>query len=976
MKGQASDPALSPLDGFRFVQLVAVPSRPENKSGGPDNAPAWELGSARLFAALTAANAALSVETGVAEGAFMMAWVREPGAKGFRLILGGRPQLPWTSAPLASHAELLRLPYPPGALVRDLPNAQVTRLLETFPCWAACAAQPDALWPGPGRAAGQESGRGSFDDHAAHMPQPFTWLVTAQPQPRKSLDDELADLETHIPGMRQRQNSETDRVRLERAEARYRELTRSRPYGTWTVRVLAGSTDAAHARSTAALLCGASELGGLAYALAPTPTTGILSAVLAVNERTAGAGQTPFTASTEMLAALARPPARELPGIRLAAPPPFDITPETANEPGVDLGTVLDETLAPASEFRLPYATLNRHAFVCGATGAGKSQTVRSLLEALANGPRPVPWLVIEPAKAEYARMAGRLAGRGAVTVIRPGDPNAIPGCLNPLEPEPGFPLQTHIDLVRALFLAAFDAYEPFPQVLSHALARCYQSLGWDLALSEPCRPGVTPAWPTLADLRRDALAVVDDIGYGREVTADVRGFIDVRISSLRLGTPGRFFEGGHPLDIADLMRRNVVLELEDVGNDQDKAFLIGAVLIRVAEHLRQQWGKYEGKLDLQHVTVVEEAHRLLKIAEHGSPAAHAVELFAGLLAEIRAYGEGIVVAEQIPSKVVADVIKNSALKIVHRLPAHDDRFAVGATMNLDGPQSQYVVTLPPGQAAVFADGMDHPILVAMPYGESRESAKGVSRVMTIIGRRSIACGAECQARACTLREMTYGQRLADDPRFTLWIELLTVAHLVGEAEPRPAEPWLAELRKIADRRTLECAIGHRVQAAVSSRYTSLAGYYQPETLATHLTACATRRLDAATSFCDGGERQWQAGRYRWVDVFRSLHDDTSKSQPHPSTTEWRQRGLHLPGATQAEQLQAWRRHPDTWLPPRAAIEGVGSPPACEQAASQLSNAADPIDRLTEAITFLHTATDWPETRLYPDAWRARETAT
>jgi hypothetical protein len=282
---------------------------------------------------------------------------------------------------------------------------------------------------------------------------------------------------------------------------------------------------------------------------------------------------------------------------------------------------------------------------------------------------------------------------------------------------------------------------------------------------------------------------------------------------------------------------------------------------------------------------------------------------------------------------------------------------------------------LPPGQAAVFADGMDRPVLAAMPYGESRESAKDVSRAVAVTGRRSVACGAECRARACTLREMAHGQRLAADPRLTLWIELLTVAHLVGEPEPRPAEPWLAGLRASADRRTLECAIGHRVQAAIGSRYSGLACYYQPETLAAHLTACATRRLDAAAAFCDGGESQWQAGRYRWADVFRSLHDDTPKHQPHPATSAWRQRGLDLPGSTQAEQLQAWRRHPDTWLPPRTVIAG-GSPPACEHAASQLSNATDPIDRLTEAVAFLHTTTNWPEARLYPDAWRTRQATT
>jgi len=53
----------------------------------------------------------------------------------------------------------------------------------------------------------------------------------------------------------------------------------------------------------------------------------------------------------------------------------------------------------------------------------------------------------------------------------------------------------------------------------------------------------------------------VSEIGYGREITDNVRGFIPVRLSSLRLGTTGRFFEGGHPIDFGKLMARNVVFQ-------------------------------------------------------------------------------------------------------------------------------------------------------------------------------------------------------------------------------------------------------------------------------------------------------------------------------------------------------------------------------------------------------------------------------
>jgi uncharacterized protein len=151
------------------------------------------------------------------------------------------------------------------------------------------------------------------------------------------------------------------------------------------------------------------------------------------------------------------------------------------------------------------------------------------------------------------------------------------------------------------------------------------------------------------------------------------------------------------------------VLEIEDCGDDRDKAFLTGAVLIRLGEHLRARHrGEAPGPVVLRHLTVVEEAHRLLRQPPSGTgsgPAAHAVEMFADLLAEIRAYGEGLIIAEQIPSKLVVDVLKNTAVKICHRLPAADDGTVVGATMNLRDEQSRYLVTLLPGEAAVHADG-------------------------------------------------------------------------------------------------------------------------------------------------------------------------------------------------------------------------------------------------------------------------------
>ncbi|GLZ37962.1 ATP-binding protein [Actinokineospora sp. NBRC 105648] len=910
------------LDGVVFHRVLTAPRRPSDPDR-PDPVPA------QLFAALTAAYSELD-----ADGVLVSAWQRLPGDLRLRVLVGGRPAFPAARGPVT-------LLYPPGSSAEVVDTGEVLRSWAAHPAWVACTGQSDALWT-PDQAARQS--RGGFDDYVAHLGTAFVWLVTAEPVPAEHVDLELAALAARLPSLRLRERDEAGRVALDRATGRYRELSRARGTGLWRIRVLVGADTAVAARRAAALLCGSSDLDDQPYALAPGWAVSSFADALATLVDRPDGHATPFRGTSELLAVLARPPRRELPGLRLVELVDFDVTPETAGP--IAVGTVLDDADQPVGPFTVTTETLNRHTFVAGATGAGKSQTVRHLLEQVHR--HGVPWLVIEPAKAEYAAMAGRV---GEVTVIRPGAPDAPPVGLNPLEPEPGFPIQTHIDLVRALFLAAFDADEPFPQVLSHALTRCYTDLGWDPVVGESRLTGVTPKYPDLADLRRTALEVVAGIGYGKEITDNVRGFIDVRLGSLRLGTPGRFFEGGHPLDVAELLRRNVVLEIEDVGNDQDKAFLIGAVLIRLHEHLRVRHTPNPG---LRHVTVIEEAHRLLRNVAPGSPAAHAVELFTALLAEIRAYGEGIVIAEQIPSKIVPDVLKNTALKIIHRLPAADDREVLGATVNLDEAQSRHVVSLPAGRAVAFSDGMDRPIRIAVPLGEDREAVRP-GPPAAILRPRGAACGPLCRTRACSLREVNRAVYLATDPRLVLWLELLTAAHVVGRQVPVPERGWLDGLAA-DDRRTVECAVAHRAQIAIGTRYRGLSRHYQPEALAEHVAATALRQLDGGRPLCTGGETRWQAGTFRWVDVMIALKASPAAGPPHPRTAAWAARGLHLRGDTAGEQLEALRGHPDSWLPDHSVVTG-GS--AVAEAAARLSRAATERARLNEATRFLDMRTGW-----------------
>ncbi len=864
--------------------------------------------------------------------------------------------------------------FPVGSRGRPIAAHEVVERLTALERWQRCPGVVDAHFVSPENSpAGQY--RAPFEDYVAFLAQQaFAWLVLATPI--ATIGEQLEELQSELYSLRDREDA---RLEVERIEGRLRELSGARVRGLWRIHVLVGAPTDSETQRVAALLCSGSDLGRQPYLLLPGSDIGDL-ATSAGRQVWAPSGQvsTPFDATTDLLATIARPPEQEVPGVRLVTPPTFDVAPETPAS-GVYLGDVLDANLEPAGPIHISQETLNRHTFVCGATGSGKSHTVRALLEQLSVA--HIPWLVIEPAKAEYARMAGRLKAAAEVArqkgdapfdaevyVLKPSDPVAVPASLNPLEPEPNFPLQTHVDLVRALFLAAFEADEPFPQVLSAALTRCYTNLGWELALGTSMIQPVIPRYPTLEDLQRTAKAVVEGIGYGREVTDNVRGFIDVRIGSLRLGTPGRFFEGGHPLNIGKLLEHNVIIEIDEVGSDEDKAFLIGLVLIRLVEHLRVRCRSSEGTIPLRHVTVVEEAHRLLKKAKEGSPAAHAVELFATLLAEIRAYGEGIIVAEQIPSKLLPDVVKNTALKVMHRLPAQDDRDQVGATMNLDRGQSHYVVTLSPGRAAVFADGMDRPLLAQMPRGQG-ENAQTALHEVPLTSIRSESCCDDCRAgKRCTFTEMVEAKHLATDAQVTLWIELIVVAHLTGMWPPVPDDSWVRPLvqRYKGSQRVLECGLGHCIQMAVDARYSELALFFQPETLEAHVREVVQCQLTYQPDPCSVAEVQFQAGPYRWTDVRADLQAAQSQDVdgPHPKTERWRlDRGLTLAGRTPTDQLASLARHSAYMRDPDATLYGVALPSRMEIAVDSLSKAASWRDRFREATEHLgFEEDDWPMT--------------
>lgn len=375
-----------------------------------------------------------------------------------------------------------------------------------------------------------------------------------------------------------------------------------------------------------------------------------------------------------------------------------------------------------------------RHALIVGITGGGKTNTSKSILTTLWTRER-VPFLVIESAKREYWELRN-IKGFEDLVIFTLGDESvrsSVPYRINPFEANPGVSLQTHIDYLLATFKAAFDLYPPAPYVLEQAVYEVYSDRGWD-TVENINRYGLAQ-YPTLSDLYDKVEVVVDRLGYHAEVKSNVKAALSARIYSLMIGGKGAMLNTAKSVPIDKLLSAPVVLELEDLGDDETKSFVIGVLLVQLYEHRKSQMTA--GSKTLSHILLVEEAHRLLKnvpaTGEGGNTRARAVEFFCNMLAEIRTYGQGIIIADQIPTKLAPDAIKNTNLKIVHRTVAQDDRETIGGAMNMSQEQMGYLSSLKRGCAAVYAEGDSRPKLVKMPlveywHAKSRQEVIAESR--------------------------------------------------------------------------------------------------------------------------------------------------------------------------------------------------------------------------------------------------------
>ena len=360
---------------------------------------------------------------------------------------------------------------------------------------------------------------------------------------------------------------------------------------------------------------------------------------------------------------------------------------------------------------------LTSHVLIAGSTGSGKSNTVYTILDQAIK--QNIPFLILEPAKGEYKHVFGN---REDVRVLGTNDRFTELLKINPFY----FPEQTHVlehvDRLIEVFNVCWPMYAAMPAILKDAVLRSYEACGWNIGDSTSSHNSLF--FPTFADLLIQLESVIDQSAYSDETKSNYAGALITRVRSMVNGLNGQIF-AANEISNAELFDRNVIIDLSRVGSQETKSLLMGVLIIRLNEYRIEQMLMNQ---PLRHITVLEEAHNILRAtpsissAEGGNVAEKSVEMLSNAIAEMRTYGEGFIIADQSPSAVHISAIRNTNTKILMRLPDEADRFLAGKSAALTDEQIDEIARLPRGVAVVYQNEWLEAVLCKVDHFGSQES--------------------------------------------------------------------------------------------------------------------------------------------------------------------------------------------------------------------------------------------------------------
>ena len=369
---------------------------------------------------------------------------------------------------------------------------------------------------------------------------------------------------------------------------------------------------------------------------------------------------------------------------------------------------------------------LSKHTFITGSTGSGKSNTIYWMLEQLVSHNKT--FLVIEPAKGDYKKIIGQ---NELVTTYgtNPLHNDTALLRINPFSfPTEEIHILEHLDRLVEIFNVCWPMYAAMPVILKDSLEQAYVAAGWDLTESNN-KFGST-LFPTFADVMSQVKKVINESDYSNDNKSDYIGSLVTRLKSLTNGINGVIFSTDE-IPGEDLFDKNVIIDLSRVGSTETKSLIMGLLILKLQEYRMKN---AVTNSTLNHVTVLEEAHNILKrtsvsqSAQESNLLGKAVEMISNSIAEMRTYGEGFIIADQSPGLLDLAVIRNTNTKIIMRLPDYDDRVLVGKAAGLNDNQIEELSKLEMGVASITQSGWIEPVLCKITdFKEKREKLKSSS---------------------------------------------------------------------------------------------------------------------------------------------------------------------------------------------------------------------------------------------------------
>ncbi len=433
--------------------------------------------------------------------------------------------------------------------------------------------------------------------------------------------------------------------------------------------------------------------------------------------------------NTEELSLFTSLPRKDVPGIRFVKNAvKFASNPaEVSNDNSIiSLGNIMNMGEMQNNEYTIDFNSLVRHSLITGSTGCGKTNTCATIIKEVQKKKKPV--LIIEPAKEEWVEWAleqnKTLPENEKFKIFEPGV-TVFNGellsnlMLNPFQPaaykDAPIDMQTRCEQITALINASLPTGDILPVIMDEAI---YAYLNEKVEDFEEEEMEPLTQYPMLEGVLPVAKKVLENRGYEPRVRDGLVAALETRFKYLTRGKRGKVLNNLISTPYDTLFNSNCVINLSKIANAKDKALIMSIILIALYEYRKsifahnEDYRKHAKLNELMHLTVIEEAHNVLArpslAAENsGNPQQVVADLFANMLAEIRSLGEGFMIIDQVPTKLIPDVIKNTNYKICHRITSMDDCNVMAAALALREDQKGLIPALEPGNAIISGDRDD-----------------------------------------------------------------------------------------------------------------------------------------------------------------------------------------------------------------------------------------------------------------------------